>query len=131
MLGLPLGGVAAFVYPANGLLGIWWGMTLAVSLHLTAYSLICFCPRVPGGIRWHRAAAAARVRLKLDATTSARLEGLDPPPGRSPGENGEEGQASDESAGGRSGDRTRSGEIGRDRGRAGENGRRRGAPGAG
>ena len=32
VLGLPLGAVAAFVWPRNGLLGVWWGMTLAVAI---------------------------------------------------------------------------------------------------
>ena len=63
VLGLPLGAVAAFVYPANGLLGIWWGMTLAVYLHLAAFILLVFCPAVPGSIKWDKAAEAAAQRL--------------------------------------------------------------------
>ena len=35
IFGLPLGAAAAFYWPRVGLLGLWWGMTLAVALHVT------------------------------------------------------------------------------------------------
>ena len=64
ILGLPLGSVAAFAPPFHvGLLGIWWGMTLGVSLHLAFYLLLVFCPCMPGAIRWDEAAKAAAERI--------------------------------------------------------------------
>ena len=52
--------------PANGLLGLWWGMTLAVWLHVIAYVFICFAhgPWVPFGIDWPKAAELAAERLE-------------------------------------------------------------------
>lgn len=68
VLGLPLSAVAAFVWPANGLLGIWWGMLVAVGAHATAYCLICFAPPrcLPAAIDWHKAAGAAQARLAAE-----------------------------------------------------------------
>ena len=81
VLGLPLGAVAAFVWPKNGLLGIWWGMTLAVYLHLTAFILLVFCSAVPGAIQWHKAAEAAAKRLggiEEDAPAPGRTSTVEP-----------------------------------------------------
>ena len=64
ILGLPLGSISAFVYPKNGLLGVWWGMTLAVYIHLSAFIFLVFCPSCPGAIRWEVAAAAAAERIE-------------------------------------------------------------------
>ena len=64
VLGLPLGAVAAFVPPLSaGLLGIWWGMTLGVALHLAFYLLLVYCPCLPGAIRWEVAAKEAAARI--------------------------------------------------------------------
>ena len=63
VLGLPLGALWAFKAPRNGLRGLWWGMTLGVWLHFSAFVAICFghaaasrAPRsrcrVPGAVDW-------------------------------------------------------------------------------
>jgi len=70
VVGLPLGAVAAFDWPHNGLVGLWWGMTVAVSLHLVSYLAICFpCPRqdtrgcrLPFAIDWEEAVRMAEKR---------------------------------------------------------------------
>jgi len=64
VLGLPLGAVAAFYYPKNELRGLWWGMTLAVTLHMSAYALLCFgYPHISLAIDWEMASKAAAERL--------------------------------------------------------------------
>lgn len=65
VLGLPLGALAAFSVPRNGLLGLWWGMTGAVWLHVLAYAAICFGapPCIPFAIHWADAARQAADRL--------------------------------------------------------------------
>lgn len=64
ILGLPLGGVAALEPHFNyGLLGIWWGMLLGVTIHCGYFVLLCFCPCMPGAIRWREAAEAAARRV--------------------------------------------------------------------
>ena len=79
VLGLPLGALAAFHAPRNGLLGLWWGMTLAVWLHVAAYLAMLFAyPRVKGAIDWPRAARAAAARLAEPAADAAA--GLNPAP---------------------------------------------------
>ena len=72
ILGLPLGAVAAFYYPRNGLLGLWWGMTLAVWLHVFSYLLICFArPCLRFAIDWKQAAKVAAERLAEPAADAA------------------------------------------------------------
>ena len=67
VLGLPLGALAAFKWPGNNLKGLWWGMTLAVWLHLASYLLICFGARRVGcAIDWNLAAEEASCRLKQE-----------------------------------------------------------------
>ena len=75
VLGLPLGALWAFKAPRNGLRGLWWGMTLGVWLHFSAFVAICFghaaasrAPRsrcrVPGAVDWPAAAREAAARLE-------------------------------------------------------------------
>ena len=73
ILGLPLGALAAFKYPRNGLLGLWMGMTAAVWLHVAAYVLICFLrsDRLACTIDWHAAARKAAERLAADSARVA------------------------------------------------------------
>jgi MATE family multidrug resistance protein len=72
LLGLPLGAAAAFHWPRNGLLGLWWGMTLAVWLHLAAYICICFAhPCTRWAINWPAAVEAAAARLASPAADAA------------------------------------------------------------
>ena len=101
LLGLPLGGLAAFRSPRNGLLGcaptrpdpcrvtcppsspprparsrrsLWWGMTLAVWLHVAAYLLLTFGhPHVPWSIDWAAAAKSAADRLAQPAADAATV----------------------------------------------------------
>ena len=73
ILGLPFGAACAFTWPWNdehslGLLGLWLGMTLAVSVHVGSYLLICFGGRrVPFAIKWGAAINEAQQRLALEA----------------------------------------------------------------
>ena len=66
------GALAAFYYPRNGLLGLWWGMTLAVWLHVFSYLLICFArPCLRFAIDWKQAAKVAAERLAEPAADAA------------------------------------------------------------
>ena len=85
VLGLPLGAFAAFRSPRNGLLGLWWGMTGAVWLHVLAYVAICFAhPWLPFGIDWPLAARHAAERLNAGVADAAGVDAADgddaPPP---------------------------------------------------
>ena len=78
VLGLPLGSVAAFYKPRNGLLGLWWGMTIAVWLHVLSYLVICFAhPHVRRfSIDWEQAAQLATDRLAEPAADAASAGAL-------------------------------------------------------
>ena len=75
VLGLPFGAACAFAWPWNerrslGLLGLWLGMTLAVTIHSSAYMLVCFAPcRMRGVIQWGDVIDEARRRLDATAST--------------------------------------------------------------
>ena len=76
VLGLPLGALAAFAHPRNGLLGLWWGMTGAVWLHVTAYLALAFAhPCVPCAIAWPAAARQAAERLAQPVADAAASGG--------------------------------------------------------
>lgn len=80
VIGLPLGAVAAFYVPGNGLLGLWMGMTLAVWVHVSAYLFICFAGHGSARARcwgividWPAAAKMAAARLVEPAEVSSAM----------------------------------------------------------
>ena len=83
LIGLPLGAVAAFRPPWGGprlgLLGLWIGMTVAVSIHCISYHVLVFCGGLRClaglGVRWDRAVAQAAERLEAEESPPAAAAG--------------------------------------------------------
>ena len=95
VIGLPFGALPPSTrrgHPRLGLLGLWLGMTVAVSIHFLSFLLLSFGGRMCGrfGIRWDVAVAEAQVRLQEDSSsktvrasasvTAAQIDGLEPLP---------------------------------------------------
>merc|ERR1712094_86757 len=78
LVGLPTGTVLAFVCDL-GLQGLWFGITLAASLHMLTYILIIFSG-VPGAIQWDRVIDQATERFQEgDAPIELIIEELKHP----------------------------------------------------